>query len=256
MNFFFGIKNKYFKTRLTIPKFQNKENIKEEVSIFQTFIEKGKWNIENFYNFEENENFFVIDQQYLDNHKFYFLAKDEDVKKWKEENCLELKKFNNVTNTNPSYRSNLRISNDAGGFSSYQSDYPFSMTEKKGGILSSTNILTNEFADKNIILLKNIYKHPIKEEFNLYIINLKKREILSKEKIYTNKLNVINLEQNFIKKDIYIFTDKYLCIPLYVSLNNNHISFEHTHPPHEYILSNDKFKRVAEIKKKFYEIIN
>ena len=96
MNFFFGIKNKDFKTKLTIPKFQNKKNINEKISVFQTFIENEKWKIENFYNFNEDENFFVIDQQYLDNHKLYFLAKDKDIKKWKEENCLELKKFNNI----------------------------------------------------------------------------------------------------------------------------------------------------------------
>ncbi|MBT5188115.1 MAG: hypothetical protein HOM01_15005, partial [Kordiimonadaceae bacterium] len=81
MNFFFGIKNKDFKTKLTIPKFQNKENTKEKISVFQTFIEKDKWKIEFFFNYNEDENFFVINQQYLDNHKFFFLAKDEDVKK-------------------------------------------------------------------------------------------------------------------------------------------------------------------------------
>ena len=30
---------------------------------------------------------------------------------------------------------------------------------------------------------------------------------------------------------------------------------EHTHPPHEYILTDDKFYRVALLKKKFDEVI-
>ena len=41
-----------------------------------------------------------------------------------------------------------------------------------------------------------------------------------------------------------------------MSTNQGHISFEHTHPPHEYILSNNKYKKVSEIKNEINEIIN
>ena len=37
---------------------------------------------------------------------------------------------------------------------------------------------------------------------------------------------------------------------------NNHISFEHTHPPHQYILSNDKYILVKNLKQKFHDIIS
>ena len=43
---------------------------------------------------------------------------------------------------------------------------------------------------------------------------------------------------------------------MFVSYNNNDISFEHTHPPHEYILSEDKFKTISELKKEINAIIN
>ena len=43
---------------------------------------------------------------------------------------------------------------------------------------------------------------------------------------------------------------------MYVSVDNKHVSFEHTHPPHEYILSDNKFKKVSELKKEINEIIN
>ena len=43
---------------------------------------------------------------------------------------------------------------------------------------------------------------------------------------------------------------------MYVSVKNKHVSFEHTHPPHEYILSNNKFKKISDLKKEINEIIN
>ena len=55
---------------------------------------------------------------------------------------------------------------------------------------------------------------------------------------------------------MYLFTDQYLCVPLYISIKNNNISFEHTHPPHEYILSEDRYIKITDLKKKFNEIIN
>ena len=39
-------------------------------------------------------------------------------------------------------------------------------------------------------------------------------------------------------------------------MSKYHISCEHTHPPHEYILSKDKYTRVSELKNKCNEIIN
>ena len=43
---------------------------------------------------------------------------------------------------------------------------------------------------------------------------------------------------------------------MFLSEDNNHLSFEHTHPPHTYFMSNNKFKKVSELKKEIYEIIN
>ena len=50
--------------------------------------------------------------------------------------------------------------------------------------------------------------------------------------------------------------EKYLGIPTFLTIKNNHLSFEHTHPPHEYILNKEKFKIVADLKNKFNDIIN
>ena len=44
----------------------------------------------------------------------------------------KIQNFNNFTDTEPAYRANFEIYlNEGGGFSSYQSEYPFSMITKK-----------------------------------------------------------------------------------------------------------------------------
>ena len=60
----------------------------------------------------------------------------------------------------------------------------------------------------------------------------------------------------FIKSEIFLVTDRYLGVPMYVSIKNNFLSFEHTHPPHEYILSENKFIKVTNLKKEINEIIS
>ena len=44
-------------------------------------------------------------------------------------------------------------------------------------------------------------------------------------------------------------------VGLYLSEKNNHLSFEHTHPPHEYIQTTDRFKQVNKLKKQALDII-
>lgn len=256
MNYFFGIKSKLFDTKLTIPKFQNKKKITNQLLLYQASIYENNWKTQKLSGYTEDANFFYLNQKILDNHKIFFIS---DEKKSDELNNIshsELKSFDNFTKTNPSYRANIKLSNTAGGFSSYQSDYPFNMISKKGSILSSLSILTDKFADKNILLLRNIYKRPFYESFYAYFINNKLNKIIHKEKIFTNQTNFIDLPAEFLSNEIYLFTSEYLCIPLYVSIKNNNISFEHTHPPHEYILSEDRYIKIANLKKKFHEIIN
>jgi len=63
------------------------------------------------------------------------------------------------------------------------------------------------------------------------------------------------LKKEFIKPEIFLVSENYLGIPMYVSIKNNFLSFEHTHPPHEYILSENKFIKVSNLKKEINEII-
>jgi hypothetical protein len=256
MNFFFSFNNNFIKSRITIPRFNNLGKRDDSLKVFEATIDKNLWKI-NTVNCDFNDNFYFIDDYLTNNTSIYFLAKKSNIDLMKKNNYSKLINFNNFTKTYPvEYRSNLKIMLQGGGFSSYQSDYPFSMISKKGSILSPVSSLLNKSSDKNIILIKNIFEEPIREKFNLFFVDLIKKKILKKEKILTNFTNEIVVDSNFIEPNVYIYTDKYLGIPIYLTIKNKHISFEHTHPPHHYILSGDKFKRISEIKKEVHEIVN
>jgi hypothetical protein len=256
VNFFFGVKNPIIDSKLTIPRFQNSNPTKKEYMLFQLEIINQSWKISNLNNIDLNSDFYKIGSSLIGNGNIFCLATKAEILELEKNNYSKLVNFNNFTDTNPDYRANLQVSIEGGGFSSYQSDYPFSMVTKKGSILSALSSLCNKNADQNIIFFKNIYELPIQEEFCVFFVNIKTMKVLKKEVLSTNFLNEIIVEKEFIKPEVFLFTDKYIGIPIFCSIQDKHISFEHTHPPHEYIMSEDKFKLVSELKKEFSEIIN
>ena len=256
MNYFFGIKNSFLNSKLTIPRFQNSNPTKKEYMLFQLEIINQSWKISNLNNIDLNSDFYKIGSSLIGNGNIFCLATKAEILELEKNNYSKLVNFNNFTDTIPDYRANLQVSIEGGGFSSYQSDYPFSMVTKKGSILSALSSLCNKNADQNIIFFKNIYELPIQEEFCVFFVNIKTMKVLKKEVVSTNFLNEIIVEKEFIKPEVFLFTDKYIGIPIFCSIQDKHISFEHTHPPHEYIMNEDRFKLVSELKKEFSEIIN
>ena len=127
-------------------------------------------------------------------------------------------------------------------------EYPFSMATKKGTILSSISSIANSDADKNYVLIKNIFEEPIEENFRAYLVNYKTKSIEEQFEVKTNYTNCIEISNKLIKPEIFLTTDKYLGIPSYVSVKNSFLSFEHTHPLHEYILSENKFVKITNLK--------
>ena len=97
-------------------------------------------------------------------------------------------------------------------------------------------------------ILRSVYR-PIRNRKNLKFID---SEVLKR----FDNLHRMELKNSLIKPEIFLITKNYLGIPMYVSVKNKHISFEHTHPPHEYILSKNKFKKISELKNKINEIVN
>jgi len=252
MNYFFGINNSDFTSELQIPLFQNRNYKSSELLLYKAFVQNDNWKFEEIKNKKINKDFYFLKSEDITNSSIFFLAspKDFNLKNNKLDN------FNKFTETSPAYRANLKIILKNGGFSSYQSEYPFSMTEKKGSILSSVSSLANKNADKNYIFIKNIFNEPIIKSFNAYLVDVIEKKIEEKFEIKTNYTNYFELKKSLIKPEIFLITKDFLGIPMYVSVQNKHVSFEHTHPPHEYILSVNKFKKITELKNTINEIIN
>lgn len=256
MNYFFSISNKNLKPNLTIPNFRNDGVCDTSYIPYKAEIRENKWKIKKA-KYKIENNCFVIKEQELKNDTIFFLDRDSRFlsnNKINFEN--EINNYNNYTDTIPKFRANLRISIPNGGFSSYQSEYPYEMVIKRGEVLSPISILLNKKADRNILFFRNIFFKPIYEKFYLYFINIKNKKIILKKKCLTNSLNEIEVKNNFIDSNVYLFTEKFIGIPMFVSIMNNHISFEHTHPPQLYLFSNRKFERIKNIKDEFNEIIN
>lgn len=252
MNFFFGINNNYLNSELQIPTFQNRKIFPNSISLFKASIKNSKWELNKLQNNKINDNFHIIDENEVSNSDIYFLAEDKDISL---NEYIKLQNFNSFTETVPAFRCNLKISITNGGFSSYQSEYPYSMVVNNGSILSSVNSLANQKAEKNYIFIRNIFTEPVYETFNAYFVNIKKRKIEEIFEIKTNYSNMFEINKKLIKPEIYLITKKYIGIPMYISIDNKHISFEHTHPPHEYILSENKFNIIKNLKKEINEII-
>ena len=253
MNFFFGINNKIFKSEIQIPLFKNRVSKPSNLKLFKCYPKNDKWILEQIENKKINDYFYILKNNDILNNEIYFLSNETTYKSFDNK---KLKNFNNFTDTSPSYRANFKIFLNGGGFSSFQSEYPFSMIRKKGSILSSISSLANPEADKNYILIKNIFEEPIEEKFSAYLVNYKKKIIEKEYELKTNNINVLEIDSKHIKSEIFLITKKYLGIPMYVSIKNSSLSFEHTHPPHEYILSDNKFIKVSDLKKEINEIIN
>tara|TARA_X000001036_G_C20639194_1_gene790455 strand:- start:670 stop:1431 length:762 start_codon:yes stop_codon:yes gene_type:complete len=253
MNYFFGINNKIFKSEIQIPIFRNRELKTSELKLFRCYPENNVWSIEETEKNKINDYFYIIKNDEISNKDIFFLADRKIINNY---NNLELQKFNTFTETLPAYRSNLKLYLDNGGFSSYQSEYPFSMAIKNGSILNSVNSLANNKADKNYIFVKNIFKDPILEKFSAFIVNYKSKKIEEEYELITNYSNFIEINRKLIHKDNFFFTKKFMGVPIYISTKEKHVSLEHTHPPHEYILSKNKFIKVANLKNEINEIVN
>ena len=71
----------------------------------------------------------------------------------------------------------------------------------------------------------------------------------------TNYTNELKIDKTLIHSNNYLFTDKYLGVPLFLSIDNGHLSFEHTHPPHEYLLGDDRYLKIKLLKKAISDIL-
>ena len=134
------------------------------------------------------------------------------------------------------------------GFSSYQSEYPYELVIKEGTTLSQISSLTDNEADENFLIFKNIFHLPIKK-FKGYFVNYDTKKVISECDLITNSTNFIKITNSIIKPEVFFITKGFLGIPIYLSLKDGYLSLEHSHPPHEYILGKNKFKKFLSLKR-------
>ncbi len=258
MNFFFFLKDKNYSFNLTIPKFTNEGTNLKSLNLYSLKISKSEnltyWHCEKIA--QSEEKFFKIDNSQYTKNTFFFIASEKILNQLFNKEKTEIRLIKNFLDTTPPFRANTKIFKNDHGFSSYQSEYPISMIMKKGSIATPVNMLLNPEAEINKIFFVNIFFKPVEEKFKYYLIDFKLKKILYSEYIYTNNVNIINLDKKYIKENIFFVTKDYLGIPIYFSDLNGHLSLEHTHPPHEYIFGKKKFQIIKKFKEDFGEIIN
>lgn len=249
MHFFYGVKNDFLKSELQIPNFRNRNfHDNNKYFVCKCYIENNNWKYDKLTNETVEKKFFLVGNNQISNDDLFFLINEENFSKLNPNKLLNFEKF--------PVRANFMISMVNGGFSSYQSEYPFGMVEKKGNVTCAIDSLANTNADQNFMLFRNIFSNPIKEKFKSYLVDIKKNEKIHEFDNYTNTTNIMKLEKKFIRPEVYFMSEKYIGIPSFISIKNKHLSFEHTHPPHAYIMNPKKFYLVNKLKEKFNEIIN
>ena len=246
MNFFFTISDDLLSCKLTIPRFQNRGIFDHNQILYSASIFNNTWVVKKIIS-SQNSSFYTVEKSagFTQNDPVFFLYDKDHI----DSAALNQLDFaNNFTKTDPAFRANLRVHNKLGGFSSYQSEYPLLMIKKNGSIISQISSLANKKVEKNFLYFRNIYFKPIVKPFKVYILDIIKRKILYTQTFYTNTLNKMVIENKFISSSNFFFSEDYLGIPVYYSENNAHISLEHTHPPHSYILSQNKYEIVSNLK--------
>ena len=109
----------------------------------------------------------------------------------------------------------------------------------KGNVTCAVGTLANKNADKTLFYSETYFKTH-QRKFNFYLLDVKTNTKVHEFTII-NTTNIMELDKDFIKPEIYFMSDKYIGIPSFISIKNKHLSFEHTHPPHAYILNPKNF---------------
>ena len=245
MNYFFLTSNNNFGCQISIPKFTNDGYQDHAMGLVRASIVDQKWCFQE-HSGPEDGDFWEFESSPETAGDIFFIATKEQLRL--QQNSRRLLDLNTYTNTVPDYRCNVEIFNDSGGFSSYQSEYPYQMATRKGAIFSSIATLSNPSAIKNGLFFRNIYEHPVHNEFPGWVVNKRTCEVKKSFVLRTNTTNYISLEDLDEDPDLVFYAKGFLGIPIYVSEDKTgQLSFEHTHPPHSNVFA--RFDLVNKIKK-------
>lgn len=247
MNYFFFTSNEFVVSKLQIPKFNNAGKRDDTLSLFGAYVQQNSW---EFYKVDcrEDDNFnFLSSKADNNNHIFFYHSNLSPA-----DFSGVLTKPSDFCHTSPAFRANLMIENNLGGFSSYQSEYPFAMTQINSSMVSSGGNLTYCGAKNCGVFIRNITSKPSIDKHELFIWDEDEEKILDKVSIFSNSTNFVCLKK-FLNngQNIGLFCNTMVGIPIFVvEYENGSLSFEHTHPPHENVHGENRYKLVKSYKSK------
>jgi len=253
MNYFFFIHIDNYVSEITLPKFTNSGSYDKDMKLKAGRIIDRKW---KFYDPEcsESKDFWSVTATEDNKNDIFFLCSDQQIERQEESESLI--KLNSFTDTFPDFRSNLSIKNTSCGFSSYQAEYPFQMTLKKGNLYSSISSLSNFKAKKNGVFVRNIFHLPIYDEYSAFIYDDHQKKVVDRFTLTSNSTNFISFKNYDNTSSLYLFCEGYIGIPVYFSESSSgNISLEHTHPPHENIQGDIRHKIVSQLKNDLHKKI-
>ena len=152
-----------------------------------------------------------------------------------------------------------------GSTTTYQGEYPYEMANINKGSFWSFDALKEDLNSnesiKSFLILMNINRDAEKQtEVNLDIYNPHQKDKFLKWKARQNSFTVINLREiNKVlgsKKNQNTFfiqckSCTFIPIVLSIDIQNNQLSMEHTHPPHELLWGRDKLKVIKLLKERW-----
>jgi hypothetical protein len=221
--------------------------------LFSANIIKNKWIVSKV-ECTETSHFWTVISKNNEN-EIYFIASEQEALLIQKEN--KLLDVNNFTTTIPMYRANLEIKNALGGFSSYQSEYPYGMTTRLGSLYSECGNLIFDQSRSVGVFIKNINFEPIQDSFPIFLYDDLKQEVIMNFDISLNRTNFIDLTKyKELLANCFLFAPKFIGIPIYVVEHfDGGLSFEHTHPPTESIAGPKRFSLIKGIRERANEKI-
>lgn len=248
MNYFFFTSSEDYDCRLTVPKFRADGGTRRGNQLICARIVNSSWDFKIAEADEENDSFWYLDSGSFQQDDIFFIATAEELQRQKHEGSLI--ELNDFTHTDPAFRCNLAVSNSQGGWSSYQSEYPYRMIGKRGTIFSNIASLSNPEAKLNGCFLRNIFHQPIIESYRVLVFNALTNDVLLETSASSNQTNYISFDTLPTEQgELVLWAESFLGIPIYVSTDELHnISMEHTHPPHESVHGSDRFALVGKLK--------
>lgn len=136
--------------------------------------------------------------------------------------------------------------------SSYSSEYPIAMTKKKLSLLTS-GITMSSNSIKKYAFFVNIFNSKNDETGQISFFEKSTRDIVKIIDARENSSNFTDLSDIADPSSIVISSRNFGGIPIFLEIfESGHLSMEHTHPPSEYFISNERFLKSSLLKKNWF----